>query len=817
MGKLRIPGAAPEVTEEDPAAPERTPEEEPRQRLLGPFQRSKEETQEKGARETVIDPLIRTGLGSLAQAVYGSLETATSALGGAPGGTQDILTQDFRREEQRRGSEVKYDTLENVIDEATGGALIPRTPRQRKIQRTARTASEFATAEMLFPGSTTAKALKWSGIGGLFGLGEQVAIEMGADDDGLGPQAVGAMTALSGYLIAAKKNPLKMVGKAIDFGRGLLRKPPPPSEMEGAAKFLTEPGTERALADLELSKRDLTGRLAKTSTEAIEDFDKQISKLSEPSFGDVRDFSTREIEKDIMKGNRDAVLDTVSPIETTSKKTWETVRETVDGNFQALKETYSSLYNSAEESAKMIKSRPTETYDVAKKWNSELQRGLIKASPEKPVAATFEQMVRELTFDPHVEVRKVMERLDKEGLTADWQEVHNLLKRTGQLEGPVTQVNVDQLMKTKRSIGRILAKSDIIPAPVDLLKPLSAALKRDIRAGLAADQEALRSFDTAEDLYAQGQKIYNNDIIRKLRKAETAEKMSADFISPSHLEKLNNAVGPNDIIKDLAQRNVVETIGAKSRQVAEGYARENQQYLSKKANDALNKLIEMGDSLTSPGSQNIARANILQDVQQALSTGVRPDKTLKMMQNDVGYQLVKDTMTRSPNGRKIWEGLKRMTVEDMIKSIVDKDKRIDFEKAKYIFENPHLKKVVQESLGKDGYRFFSQLERYGSNMAKNIEKFSRQDPTIARRIAEMKVPAKWLFYALGYFTKGVSLIPILGKNVIERAYYSKLNRVLNSEPGRKTIRELGSKNISKEGFKKALTKLEQFVSRGAAE
>jgi len=669
-------------------------------------------------------------------------------------------------------------TLSEGIDQLTGGAMVPTTARQRMTQKAAQEAGEFAATEALLPGASGMKALaKWAGLGGLFGLGEQVAEEAGGET---GSQlATGLTFAATPFLLKKGKAGLK---NAIEWGRGLLKSP----KLEGTPNFLTEVGTPKAMADLELSSKNLAGRVAQTSEEMLSKFEEQVGKVAEPSFKDVGTFRAADVEKELIKANQKAILDTISPASETQKKSWEGLQNFVEENFKAAKESYSKLYDVVEQAAKELPVMPKNTFEAASKVFNDLERSIIKAPEEGGVKKALEEVV-------------------------------NTLKPMA--EGNLVEIPLDRLMAGKRSINRLLERSDIIPAPIDLLKPVSRAMKLDTLAALEARPSVKRAFEAAEETFKKAQETFNNDALVKMRKSESPEKLTSMFSEPSNLERLKNSTGGNKQVDDFIDRLVVENIASKNKATAQEMARETREYLGAKGKDALNTILEYGDTLASPGQQSIARARVLEDLQKAFDVGSRPKATLDMMKNRVGYDLVKDTLNRSPRGKKMWKSLQRMTFEDMVASVIGKDKQIDFEKAKDILADPHLKSVVKEALGEEGLKFFGQMEQYGKNISQNLNRLAAKDPTLWEKISEnyLDKGLKYGLYAMAPGTFGKSLLPILGVEAGKRAHRARLFKILENPQSRKVVKELGAKNISPKRMAALLKQLSQVAGRPTEE
>lgn len=703
------------------------------------------------------------------------------------------------------------ESFKELGDIITGGALIPKTATERTIQRAGETAGEFVGIGALMPGGgALARIPKEARTGALFGTGMQIAEE--GEGGPISQLTSGALLASLPYLMLKGK---AGISKGIEYGKRLLGAGALP---EGVPKFLEKVGPE-ALADLELSQRDLVGRVAKTSDEMLAKFEESVGKVAEPSFKDVGTFRAADIESEIIKANQKAILDTISPVAETQKKSWEGLQNHVEENFKAVKETYRNLYETSENLAKNIEHELTNTYEAAQRLKKETQGGLLIIGEETKISSTASTLQRKLLTSQKNKARKLIEDLKKEGIEADYNEVLSMMDEIATKEMDLRKIPLDKAMKTKRSVNRLLAKSDIIPAPIDLLKPIARALKKDIMIGLEKNPRAKSIYEAAENQFAEAQRVFNNDAMVKMRKTQNPEDLTSMFTKPSNLERLNEAIGDNPQVKDFVDRLVVENIAGKSKEVAREMAKESREYISKKGKAGLDKILEYGNELTSPGQQAIARGRILEDIQKASSTGARPTGTLKMMQDPVGYNLVKDTLTRSPKGKKMFKGLQRMTFEDMMSSVIGKDKQINFEKARDIFNDPHLRSIVKESMGEEGMKFFSQLERYGKNMAENIQKLAVKDRPFFQRMIDnyFDKGLKYALWATVPFTAGKTLLPILGAEIAKKSYRAQLFKVLENPKSRDLIKQMGQKNVPPQKMQELMKRFAQVSGRPSKE
>lgn len=717
------------------------------------------------------------------------------------------------------------------IDSATGGKLIPQTGLERILTKVPEVATEFALLGTggrytrapgeelklaLKEGSLLTRAGKEAITGGLFGLGSQIAEEGGASP--VGQFLTGVATSGAPAIYQAGKTAFE---KSVDLFKNVKDIFSKKGLPEGTPKFLEEVGTKKALADLELSSKDLAGRTAQISDEMLASFEKQHGKGSWEKLTDVPQFNSAEIEKDLLKSNEESVLNTVAPKPTTHKEGWESIKSVVEASAEDARKANKILYDEVETLAKGVQIEPTETFKAAKELAKETRATLFRAPEEAGLKNASEVLVHKLVKPQGKLAKTLIEDLKKEGIFADYEEVLSFLKKDAMEDAP-RKIRGDRALATKRSVSRILDKSGIIPAPVDLLRSISKALKKDIYKGFEKVPGLSDKFHSAEEMYGMRQDLFNNEAILKLRKTENPEAMTHYFSTSSNKEKLNNVLSANKQMADLSDRMILENAATKGKEAAQQFTRELSPYLGPEARSALDTLNEYGDKLTSKGQQSIIRGNALADMERAFEEGTRPEYTLKLMQNKNGYNIVKNALDTSPKGRAVFKTLQRQTVSDLLGSVTNESGHIDFEKTKDLLKNPFTKTILEDTIGKEGLQFFEKLEGYGKNFQKNLSMLERQEPGFIRKIAD-----KFLNnYSAGLFTiifpwahawggAGLGAIAvkegiIAGKEAYKRAQLFKL---LEEPQVISSLKSISQPNVSKKTFEEGVKRISQFASK----
>jgi hypothetical protein len=146
--------------------------------------------------------------------------------------------------------------------------------------------------------------------------------------------------------------------------------------------------------------------------------------------------------------------------------------------------------------------------------------------------------------------------------------------------------------------------------------------------------------------------------------------------------------------------------------------------LSVNAQNSAHQLVNVKDPLTSPGGLAIVRNEILKDAAQSVNSGKRPEKILDLMGTPKGYNLTRQTLQTSQEGRQMFSAFERLYMEDLFSAVRDPSGRIDFNKAKNIFKNPETRQVA-ELINPGMTRRFEQIETIANNFENNVNLFSQ--------------------------------------------------------------------------------------------
>jgi len=669
-----------------------------------------------------------------------------------------------------------------------------------------KTGAEFYTFGGMIPGVSVPPSIKEMGHGFVFGTAAEAAKQAGSDSLG---QIIAGFTALYGK--KALKGGWNVLKKGVEFGRKLLDASKIPQEFP---LFLTET-SEAALADLELSQRNLTKRMAKVNDTAVKTFEDNISKIAEPNYSEVGEYNTREIQNEIerkaIEQTQSLFLDKIVELPKSRKSAWEDIQKVVNNNFSAAKESYKSLYETAEFLGARMEVMPSASFDAARNLTHEMRGTLLNIAEETKVSKVAETIVENLLPENIAEqTENIFQQLTNEGLDVDYQEVAQWVQDAVQNPQAVT---VDRLMKTSRSISRILSKADIMPAPVKLLSQIQEAIKLDIQRGLRPNDIALNTWNQAEELYGKTHQTFGKDSVKKFMKSEAPSAMAYKYTDANHLEQLKKALPDSPEAQKYLDRLVTENILSKPRNEAIKAAQEASPYLSAEAQKALEEALAIGDNLTTPAAQSAARAKLFEDVQKVIAGTGEADYALNLMKSPNGYRFVEKSLSHTKQGKQIFKGLQRSMMEGIFKQFTNKKNQLDFDKISQSLRDPHTRFLIKESMGEETLKFMQNLDFYGKNLSTNINNLAEKNFSGLRNIfKQYGSKAKYALVALSPFMK-LAVIPAIGLEVGERAYRANLYRVMRNPQSRNILKKMGQKNVSSGEMQKMLSRYLQITKR----
>lgn len=537
-----------------------------------------------------------------------------------------------------------------------------------------------------------------------------------------------------------------------------------------------------AMIEKGASPQVIEKRLLSLGDDIQNEASKRMSNIAQERLSDFGDFSARETEELISKGNRREILNNINPEEKLPQKAWKDIGSAANDLYQSEKKAYSDIYSKVRDVSKNIEIDPKDlsSLNLAKGQLKKLTNIETTPAGYAQVESIVRSVIKDLTGK---NISK--EILENALVNGQAEKFENFLE--GAFQGS-KKVKADQLMDLSIRLGDVVNYETLIPGIKDLLKPIRESVKRDFRDTLQKQKPAsLPAYNKAESMYKRTANRFGKDIINKLRTTETPELLSSDFTRPSNFENLKNIFGEANTNLTQAERQLVEQIGKQEQKVAQESFRNLEPYLSKNAKEAAKRSIDLGDKLTIPGQRRELSKNMLSDVSNSIGIGERPDYTLKAMRTPNGFNVAKDTFERTGQGKKLFNVLKKQVVEDLFNSIT-KDGQIDWKKAKDILSDPGYSQVMKEIMGEEGVQFLKNIERWSQNATANLVNLKHGSPTRFGKIFNaLDTPAKLAMVAFFGHQFGILMgITAYSAATLLKRYGAQ---ILSSETARNALRQ----------------------------
>lgn len=282
---------------------------------------------------------------------------------------------------------------------------------------------------------------------------------------------------------------------------------------------------------------------------------------------------------------------------------------------------------------------------------------------------------------------------------------------------------VSQLIKLNRRLKEIIDYDSLDKHVSDRLKPASSALERDIETGLGQNKAAKKAYKEAKELFAETAQKFGRESIRKMRKAESTEKLAKQVLSPTALEDLKNTTSPEQYKQ--IEREILEQLKNQNAERAYQRYRELRPHMTPEAQMLAEDILDAKQPRTSPTRRDQLRDKIrdtiYDDLTKSSLTGERPDKVLKLWQTKEGQQIIKDELKNNPNKQEILDYLTEQSLSDFVKTVVKPDGAIDFKKFNELMKDSSVVENLRLTGGQDAVDFFRQLESFSKKIDKNIE------------------------------------------------------------------------------------------------
>ena len=455
------------------------------------------------------------------------------------------------------------------------------------------------------------------------------------------------------------------------------------------------------------------------STSQIADFEREASAISPQRYTDLTNSNVAGIQRQADNMHRQGALSTISPLNVTPEQGGRAIQEAANEVFnQEVIQAERSAYSAAKQSAENLSGTAPRTLEEAKK----LRANLVATTPsteQNPVINYLNGLISDLETVTPASTKPASKLLDASGKPV------TAATEIAESSSPTVKKANDMITLVQNGNQAVNYSSELREQSHRLI-PIINILREETGQVLSKSPTAAGLYADANTLHARNAETWGTKYMRNVRFAENPESIITQSKRASNIRNLKQAV-PNIQIQNVAERLIVDDITkagstASNLKTVSDLAPE----LSVNAQNAAHELINVKDPLTSPGGRALVRNQILKDAAQSVNTGKRPDQVLDLMGTPKGYNIVRETLNTSPQGREMFQSFQRLFMEDLFTAVRDPSGRIDFSKAKNVFKNPETRQVA-ELINPGLSRRLDQLETIATNFENNISLFSQPE------------------------------------------------------------------------------------------
>lgn len=470
-----------------------------------------------------------------------------------------------------------------------------------------------------------------------------------------------------------------------------------------------QPSEIEKLAESRLPKESISGRDILHKKIQPETFKSSIEDIVEKAESyNLSELDTEALSKDIEKLPSYSEIEKVGPMAESELKLGENIKADIENQFKQAETTYKPIYDEVEQGAQNIELSPENAISKVTKAKNKINN--LKTKPEgyKQTVSTLEDVLSDL------------------GVT----EIPVSPQFKGRFPPLKRPIKMPKLMELGRRLHKII-DYDIIGASIkNELKPVVAEIKQEIRNGLAKKSPDLASkFSKAESNYGATAQKFGKDEVLKIRGEEAPEKILTNLESPSKLKSIKDIVSQEQFKQ--IEREILENAKSLNHAKVADLAKQLRGIITEDAHKALKSLEIDKMPLGKFGRERRLRQGIADDIADSISTGQRPEKTLKLWKTLKGQNLIKQALKETPNQKEILDYLQTQSFYDFSSSIVDNSGKVNFKKLNEFLSDPGFVKNLEAIGGKESVTFFKNLENLSSKLEKNL-----------RLIENIKVPGK---------------------------------------------------------------------------
>lgn len=581
--------------------------------------------------------------------------------------------------------------------------------------------------------------------GAIFGGIEQIVKELGADPDAaLFAGMLGAGLAPENIPGRVARTSPRVDGPLAERA-GIENVPSVAEKVHGIGPFF-----ERGVAARPAAEK--IGRLGKA---AVDQISESLSEITPTELVDVGRISGEEINAQLRPQAQDSILRRVSIEKLTPQETGIRVQDSINERFNEIQTQKRAAYEAAENAYKDLTFFPERSFKSAKSLLNDLTR------------------VETLTAEQKATISQLRSALSDLGV--------------GELGArPVQVSNMVDLMRNMQDFADY---EGVVPRQKNRIKEVVKTIRSEIDEALLQRPEAKALFDAANEIHRNQSAIYGKDAVIKLRKSEVPEDLSTLIQKPSQFQQIKVAIPEESGVRSTLERQLLESVKPEK-------FREFSTDLSLRGRSAANDLKKIADPLSKEGARLKNQESILNQVVDIGQTGEVSPALIARGKTIQGFNDVESVLKKTAQGRQILESYKQVVGQSLLNDMMTNEK-FDFKKANKILKDRN-KRPVLEKVGLDP-QFLSELERYSSNISKNIDQIQRRakESPLKRPVTLGKLLGLGilnLFVPLPVIEAASGLV--VGSGFAIRGLYN----ILTSKPIQRSIRSLGRKNARPNQF-----------------
>lgn len=545
-----------------------------------------------------------------------------------------------------------------------------------------------------------------------FGVGEGSAILADILSGGAGAIATDVgRGALSGAKASTRQMPV-----IFEEGNTLLKRAAQKSTIQG-------------------EKAALQKTIDKFGQQELRNFETEASRIAPDRFTDLTESSASQIAQETRSAYNNSQLGRISPLDLTPEQGMSRVQVAANEAFQ--KEVINAerqAYQEARSAAKGLKGSTPKSLNQAKALKSEFMNIEARTPEQEAVVGFLNDFIRTI----------------ENRIPAQTTAPSTILNIHGNPVNPgraIAASSEPQVQSANNLIDLIQRSNQFVNYGSEMrsqshrLAPLISTLREEVSQVL--NPNARKLFQSANNLHAKNADTWGTRFMRNVRFSETPEDLVNQLRKASNMNNFKQAIKSQEA-QGIAERQVINQLTGTGATDSNRIAISKlSSQLSPRAKEAAKNLIDIKDPLTTAGGRAAVQTDILKDAAMAVSSGQRPEKIMKLMGNKKGYNLVKESMSKTPQGRELFKSIERLFIEDVISSALDAEGRLDFKKVSNLLGNSEIKGVVKEIGGEALLNRFHQLQKASKNLERNLALYGNPETkTLIKKVSEeLGVPA----------------------------------------------------------------------------